>query len=49
MFDQKDKTLSAMHSKIAKQNNQIDRLLQALEEVTLEKLELLEEIRGVGK
>ena len=52
MFDQKDKNLAAMHSKMAKQSNEIARLLQALEKVTREKLELLEEInwiRGGGK
>jgi len=47
MFDQKDKNLAAMHSKMAKQSNEIARLLQALEKVTREKLELLEEINWI--
>jgi len=46
MFDQKDKTLAAMHSKIEELNDEADVLLRALEKVTAEKLELLEKIRG---
>tara|TARA_R110001606_G_scaffold2596_3_gene11272 strand:- start:4736 stop:4885 length:150 start_codon:yes stop_codon:yes gene_type:complete len=49
MFDQKDKTLAAMHSKIEELNDEADVLLRALEKVTAEKLELLEKIRGGGK
>jgi len=48
MFDQKDKTLAAMHSKIEELNDEADVLLRALEKVTAEKLELLEKIRGGG-
>jgi hypothetical protein len=48
MFDQKDKTLAAMHSKIQELNDEADVLLRALEKVTAEKLELLEKIRGGG-
>ena len=49
MFDQKDKSLAAMHSKIEKLTAEADVLLRALEKVTAEKLELLEKIRGGGK
>lgn len=48
MFDQKDKTLAAMHSKIQELNDEADVLLRALEKVTAEKLELLEKIKGGG-
>ena len=48
MFDQKDKTLAAMHSKIQELNDEADVLLMALEKVTAEKLELLEKIKGGG-
>jgi len=49
MFDQKDKNLAAMHSKIVELTAEADVLLRALEKVTAEKLELLEKIRGGGK
>ena len=44
-----DKKLAAIHSKMAKQTNEIARLLKALEKVTAEKLELLEEINWIRK
>ena len=44
-----DKKLTAIHSKMAKQTNEIARLLKALEKVTAEKLELLEEINWIRK
>ena len=44
-----DKKTAAIHSKMAKQTNEIARLLKALEKVTAEKLELLEEINWMRK
>jgi len=44
-----DKKTAAIYSKMAKQTNEIARLLKALEKVTAEKLELLEEINWIRK
>ena len=44
-----DKKTAAIHSKMAKQTNEIARLLKALEKVTAEKLKLLEEINWIRK